>query len=116
LNQEPGNAGKSLVDVDCETAAVAFHALLSSISGRIPHGFLASRFLFFIAEEIRIRQDGDAPIAASFEELLALRDPEAFLILLAHHPDAFDGAAAAIASDLSGHSYGGQLMLNAETG
>jgi hypothetical protein len=29
------------------------------------------------------------------EELLALRDPEAFPILLAHHPHAFDAAAAA---------------------
>jgi predicted MPP superfamily phosphohydrolase len=51
------------------------------------------------------------------EELLALRDPEAFPILLAHHPDAFRRRRGrAIASDLSGHSYGGQLMLNAETG
>ena len=120
MNQQPGrirNLGESLLDVDCETAAVAFHSLLSSISERIPHGFLASRFLFFIAEEIRIRQDGDTPIAASFEELLALRDPEAFPILLAHHPHAFDPAAAArLPLTLSGHTHGGQLMLNAEMG
>lgn len=59
----------------------------------------------------------DATIAASFEELLALRDPEAFPILLAHHPHAFDPAAAAqLPLTLSGHTHGGQLMLNAETG
>jgi hypothetical protein len=59
----------------------------------------------------------DATIAASFEELLPLRDPEAFPILLAHHPHAFDPAAAAqIPLTLSGHTHGGQLMLNAETG
>jgi predicted MPP superfamily phosphohydrolase len=59
----------------------------------------------------------DATIAASFEELLALRDPEAFPILLAHHPHAFDAAATAqLPLTLSGHTHGGQLMLNAETG
>jgi predicted MPP superfamily phosphohydrolase len=59
----------------------------------------------------------DASIAASFAELLALRDPEAFPILLAHHPHAFDPAAAAhLPLTLSGHTHGGQLMLNAETG
>ena len=59
----------------------------------------------------------DAAIAASFEELLALRDPEAFPILLAHHPHAFDPAAAArLPLTLSGHTHGGQLMLNAEMG
>ena len=59
----------------------------------------------------------DATIAASFEELLALRDPVAFPIVLAHHPHAFDPAAAAqLPLTLSGHTHGGQLMLNAETG
>jgi predicted MPP superfamily phosphohydrolase len=59
----------------------------------------------------------DATIAASFAELIAVRDPEAFPILLAHHPHAFDPAAAAqIPLTLSGHTHGGQLMLNAETG
>jgi uncharacterized protein len=65
------------------------------------------------------RREGndDTTIAASFEELLPLRDPEAFPILLAHHPHAFDPAAAAqIPLTLSGHTHGGQLMLNAETG
>jgi predicted MPP superfamily phosphohydrolase len=59
----------------------------------------------------------DATIAASFAELIALRDPEAFPILLAHHPHSFDPAAAAqLPLTLSGHTHGGQLMLNAETG
>jgi predicted MPP superfamily phosphohydrolase len=59
----------------------------------------------------------DSTIAASFAELLPLRDPEAFPILLAHHPHAFDPAAAAqLPLTLSGHTHGGQLMLNAETG
>jgi len=65
------------------------------------------------------RREGndDATISASFNELLALRDPEAFPILLAHHPHAFDPAAAAqIPLTLSGHTHGGQLMLNADTG
>ena len=59
------------------------------------------------AEEIRIRQDGDAAIAVSFEELLALRNPQAFPALLAHHPHAFDPAAAAqLPISLSGHTHG----------
>jgi predicted MPP superfamily phosphohydrolase len=59
----------------------------------------------------------DAAIATSFEELVALRDREAFPILLAHHPHAFDPAVAAqLPLILSGHTHGGQLMLNAETG
>jgi predicted MPP superfamily phosphohydrolase len=65
------------------------------------------------------RREGydDATIAASFAELLPLRDPEAFPILLAHHPHAFDPAAGAgIPLTLSGHTHGGQLMLNAEMG
>jgi predicted MPP superfamily phosphohydrolase len=66
----------------------------------------------------RRREGNDSgPIAASFEELIALRDPEAFPILLAHHPHAFDPAAAAgLPLTLAGHTHGGQLMLNEETG
>jgi predicted MPP superfamily phosphohydrolase len=65
----------------------------------------------------RRQGNDDATIAASFAELLPLRDPEAFPILLAHHPHAFDPAATAqIPLTLSGHTHGGQLMLNAEMG
>jgi predicted MPP superfamily phosphohydrolase len=63
------------------------------------------------------QRSSDDAIAASFEELMAFRDPEAFPILLAHHPHAFDPAAAMqLPLTLSGHTHGGQLMLNAETG
>jgi predicted MPP superfamily phosphohydrolase len=72
-----------------------------------PSWFPGFQILFFIAEEIRIRQDGDAAIAVSFEELLALRNPEAFPALLGHHPHAFDPAAAAqLPISLSGHTHG----------
>ena len=56
-------------------------------------------------------------IRASLAELLVGRNPDAFPILLAHHPHAFDGAAeAGIPLTLAGHTHGGQLMLNEETG
>ncbi|HEY8666189.1 MAG TPA: metallophosphoesterase [Tepidisphaeraceae bacterium] len=43
--------------------------------------------------------------------------PGAFPILLAHHPHCFDAAAAAgIPLTLSGHTHGGQLMLNERLG
>ena len=62
-------------------------------------------------------QTGDAAIKAALDQLLALRNTEAFPILLAHHPHAFDGAAEArVPLTLAGHTHGGQLMLNAETG
>ncbi|HVF70611.1 MAG TPA: metallophosphoesterase [Chthoniobacterales bacterium] len=65
----------------------------------------------------RRQGNDDGTITAAFEELIALRDPEAFPILLAHHPHAFDPAAAAgVPLTLAGHTHGGQLMLNAETG
>ena len=64
----------------------------------------------------RPRSTDDA-IAASLRRLLEQRDPDAFPILLAHHPHAFDGAAAAaLPLTLSGHTHGGQLMLNEDTG
>ncbi|CAN5705595.1 hypothetical protein BH20VER1_BH20VER1_12920 [soil metagenome] len=60
---------------------------------------------------------GDGAIAAALERLLWQRAPTAFPILLAHHPHAFDGAAAAgLFLTLAGHTHGGQLMLNEETG
>ncbi len=47
----------------------------------------------------------------------ALRRPDAFPLLLAHHPHAFDVAArAGIPLTLGGHTHGGQLMLNPELG
>ncbi|HMB95235.1 MAG TPA: metallophosphoesterase [Tepidisphaeraceae bacterium] len=59
----------------------------------------------------------DSRIAASMKTLLPQRDPDAFAILLAHHPHAFDLAAeAGIPLTLSGHTHGGQLMLSKNLG
>ena len=62
-------------------------------------------------------RSNDAAIRSAVAELLPARDPDAFPILLAHHPHAFDAAAdAGIPLTLAGHTHGGQLMLNRETG
>jgi uncharacterized protein len=56
-------------------------------------------------------------IASSMSSLLRQRSSHAFPILLAHHPHAFDAAAQAkIPLTLSGHTHGGQLMLNERLG
>lgn len=60
---------------------------------------------------------GDRAIASSMDVLLPLRNPEAFPILLAHHPHAFDVAAAnKLPLTLAGHTHGGQLMLTPNVG
>src|SRR5687767_1938563 len=65
----------------------------------------------------RAENRGDAAIAASFDVVRPQIRAGAFPILLAHHPHAFDPAAAAgVPLTLAGHTHGGQLMLNAETG
>lgn len=59
----------------------------------------------------------DAAMAEDVRELLRLRHDEAFSILLAHHPHAFDEAVRSkIPLTLSGHTHGGQIMLNENTG
>jgi predicted MPP superfamily phosphohydrolase len=56
-------------------------------------------------------------IADSMSKLQRQREEGAFPILLAHHPHAFDAAAAAsIPLTLSGHTHGGQIMLNERLG
>lgn len=56
-------------------------------------------------------------IERSVVELARQRVPDAFPILLAHHPHAFDAAAAAgIPLTVSGHTHGGQLMLTDSIG
>jgi predicted MPP superfamily phosphohydrolase len=63
------------------------------------------------------RRAGDAAFTRSIDQLVQLRDPHAFPIVLAHHPHTFDPAAAAgFPLVLSGHTHGGQLMLNSEVG
>ena len=59
----------------------------------------------------------DSAIGAEVRKLLEQRTPDAFPILLAHHPHAFDAAAeAGMPLTLSGHTHGGQLMLNEQLG
>ncbi|MBN8548353.1 MAG: metallophosphoesterase [Deltaproteobacteria bacterium] len=54
---------------------------------------------------------------ASVKSLSAKANPDAFPILLAHHPHAFDSAArAGIPLTVSGHTHGGQLMINEAIG
>ena len=65
----------------------------------------------------RARENRDAAIASAVRQLLNQRQPESFPILLAHHPHAFDAAAAAsLPLILAGHTHGGQLMLNEQCG
>ena len=60
---------------------------------------------------------GDAGIIGAMSNLLPQRNPDLFQILLAHHPHAFDPAASVgIPLTLSGHTHGGQLMLNEQLG
>ncbi len=54
-------------------------------------------------------------LRGSVEALLAQRDPGAFPILLAHHPHAWDYCGE-LPLTLSGHTHGGQFMLNEEQG
>jgi predicted MPP superfamily phosphohydrolase len=58
---------------------------------------------------------GDRAIADSMSELLAQRQRDAFPILLAHHPHAFDYAEG-IPLTLAGHTHGGQLMVTPGVG
>ncbi|MES2923561.1 MAG: metallophosphoesterase [Verrucomicrobiota bacterium] len=56
-------------------------------------------------------------MARDVDTVAALRDPEAFPILLAHHPHAFDRAVdLGFPLTLAGHTHGGQLMLTPEVG
>ena len=59
----------------------------------------------------------DAAIGAEVKQLLQQRETNAFPILMAHHPHAFDAAAeSGMPLTLSGHTHGGQLMLNEQLG
>lgn len=66
----------------------------------------------------RVHGEGrDAAISAAVKKLLEQRHVEAFPILMAHHPHAFDAASDAnLPLTLSGHTHGGQLMLNEQLG
>ncbi|HEV2292392.1 MAG TPA: metallophosphoesterase [Tepidisphaeraceae bacterium] len=59
----------------------------------------------------------DSAIASSMDVTLRHLRADAFPILLAHHPHAFDPAAhAGIPLTLAGHTHGGQLMLTDRIG
>ena len=63
------------------------------------------------------RKGHDQGISDSVRDLLHQRREDAFAILMAHHPHAFDAAAdAGVPLVLSGHTHGGQLMLNEQCG
>lgn len=63
------------------------------------------------------REYSNAARDESVRRVAALREPAAFPILLAHHPHAFDAAAAAgLPLVLSGHTHGGQIMLTQNIG
>jgi predicted MPP superfamily phosphohydrolase len=65
----------------------------------------------------RAHENRDKAIAQSVNKLLEQRQENVFPILLAHHPHAFDAAAEArMPLTLSGHTHGGQLMLNEQLG
>jgi len=56
-------------------------------------------------------------ISRQVGELMKQRRPDAFPIFLAHHPHAFDAAAAnGLPLTLTGHTHGGQLMLDKDVG
>jgi hypothetical protein len=63
----------------------------------------------------RAREHGDEAIGRSMAELLAMRAPDAFPILLAHHPHAFDFAEG-VPLTLAGHTHGGQIMFTEKAG
>ena len=60
---------------------------------------------------------GEAAMARDVDTVAKLLDPTAFPILLAHHPHAFDHAAAhGFPLTLAGHTHGGQVMLTPNFG
>jgi uncharacterized protein len=62
-------------------------------------------------------QQRDRVTALQVRRLMKLRQPEAFPILLAHHPHAFDAAVEAdLPLTLAGHTHGGYLMLDSQHG
>ncbi|HEX3626885.1 MAG TPA: metallophosphoesterase [Verrucomicrobiae bacterium] len=64
-----------------------------------------------------VESPNDPSTAALVHELAKMRQPDAFPILLAHHPHAFDPAIQnGLPLTLSGHTHGGQFMLDPKVG
>ncbi len=84
-------------------------AMTVQVRGR-PVQLLGTRWGAATGDRRRARP---ADFAASVATLGPLRQADAFPILMAHHPHAFDAAAAArFPLVLSGHTHGGQLNLS----
>jgi hypothetical protein len=65
----------------------------------------------------RYRDPSEARTAEAVRHVWSMREPGAFPILLAHHPHAFDAAAAVGAPlVLAGHTHGGQINLTENFG
>ncbi|HLP84291.1 MAG TPA: metallophosphoesterase [Phycisphaerales bacterium] len=61
-------------------------------------------------EDVRTSRGRGAMLDEHMADVEKLRDPDAFQILLAHHPHAFDNALAkSIPLTLGGHTHGGQI-------
>lgn len=59
----------------------------------------------------------DQIMSWELREMVKQRRPDAFPIFLAHHPHAFDAAIAnGLPLTLTGHTHGGQFMLNGDIG
>jgi hypothetical protein len=87
----------------------------------LPFLLEGERTVAFRGESVQflgIRWDhADAQLAASVGRVRPLVRAGAFPILLAHHPHAFDAAAAArFPLTLAGHTHGGQIMLDERLG
>lgn len=81
----------------------------------VPVQFLGIRWGKPIPRERR--HTNDQTTRELVQQVLTKCDPNAFPILLAHHPHAFDPAIeAGIPLTLSGHTHGGQLMLTERLG
>ncbi len=73
--------------------------------------------LFGLSWFIGNPHERDRVTTLQLRQLLKQRQPDAFPILLAHHPHAFDAAADAdLPLTLAGHTHGGQLMLDSHHG
>jgi predicted MPP superfamily phosphohydrolase len=66
---------------------------------------------------IRENKHRDRVVDLQVRKLMQHRQPEAFPVLLAHHPHAFDAAVKAdLPLTLAGHTHGGQWMLDSRHG
>jgi predicted MPP superfamily phosphohydrolase len=105
-------------EFDRRTKAAGLPLLIDETTTFLVRGeriqILGSRWGFATGDR---RRAGEAAFAQSVQRLMQQRQPDAFGILLAHHPHTFDAAAAAgLPLTLSGHTHGGQLMLSDNIG